>query len=219
MAERDSWLSELVEDFIDTQDHFADSDLPPEEREEAQRDRRFVDVVVKDIINSRQSLTENSLRGIERLVEAEPELIKHFLNDHFTREVVHAVPGYVERTMQLSRLEAQQTASKVTNAFLKEAVRTYLLGLPQACVALCRAALEQALKERMGFQLAKTYVEMPQLLDEAEGAGVLDPTLRRMAAHIAKEAGDVLHEKPTNLKTAYEVLVELRGVLMHVYQN
>lgn len=104
--ERDLWLSERVQSFIETEDHFSDSDLPPEERVEAQKNRKFVDVIVKDIIQSRESLTNNSLRKIDLLVEAEPELIQHFLNDYFTREVVDAVPGFVKRMMQLSRLES-----------------------------------------------------------------------------------------------------------------
>jgi hypothetical protein len=55
------------------------------------------------------------------------------------------------------------------------------------------------------------------LLDEAEGARVIDNTIRKMARKIADEADDVLHEKPTSLSKAYEVLIMLRGILQHVY--
>jgi hypothetical protein len=118
--------------------------------------------------------------------------------------------------MQLSRLVASRVPSKIANCYLQEGVRTYILGLPQASVALCRAALEQSLKGNLGYQGACTFVEMNNLLNEAEGAHVIDRTIRRMARKIADEADDVLHEKPTSLAKAYKVLV-IRGILQHLY--
>jgi hypothetical protein len=58
---------------------------------------------------------------------------------------------------------------------------------------------------------------MNDLLDEAEGAQIIDQTVRQMARDIADKADDVLHEKPTSLANASEVLIKLRGVLQHVY--
>ena len=214
---RDPWLSERVQDFIETEDHFADSDLPAEERVEAQKNRKFVDIVVKSVITSRESLGGDSFKVIERLVQAEPELIEHFLNDHFTREVVNAVPGYVERMMQLSRLEAQRKASKVTNVFLREAVRTYILGLPQASVALCRAALEQALKESLGRQLSGDFISFQDLLSEARRWHILDPTTENMARDVANAGDKVLHAEPTDLRQAEEALMKVRAQLQHNY--
>jgi hypothetical protein len=177
----------------------------------------MIEIIVDDLIASRETLTDNKLAVIEKLVETTPELIKNFLDERFTKDVVDGVPGYVKRTMQLSRLEGSRVPSKVTNGYLREAVRTYILGLPLASVALSRAALEQALKENIGYQSTRTFVEMNFLLDEAEGARVIDNTIRKMARKIADEADDVLHEKPTSLSKAYEVLIMLRGILQHVY--
>ena len=217
--ERDPTLSEQVQSYIHTLDWESDHDLPPEEHEEAQQNRRLVQVMVDDIIASRETVGENKLAAIEKLVDAAPELIEHFLDDRFTRDLMDAVPGYVERTMELSRLQASRVASQVTNAYLREAVRTYVLGLPQASVALSRAALEQALKENLGYQGQRIYVEMNDLLEEAETAGVIEKMLRRMARKVAQEADDVLHEKPTSITKASEVLLLLRGVLQHIYSE
>ena len=162
-------------------------------------------------------MTEGKFIGIEKLVTAAPELVEDFLDERFTKDVVDAVSGYVRRTMRLSRLESSRSPSQVTNGYLREAVRTYVLGLPQASVALSRAALEQALKENLGYQGTRTFVEMNRLLKEAEGAHVIDKANRRLARKIADEADDVLHERPTSLDKAYDVLVMLRGVLKHVY--
>ena len=229
---RESTLSDYVQDYIDTLAPENDDDLTPEELAESKQTRKMFGVIVRDLISSRETLTDGKLRGkvpgvpgvnaelsivSEKLLELAPEMIRYFLDEHFTRDLIGAVSGYVERTMQLSRLVASRVPSKITNCYLQEGIRTYILGLPQASVALCRAALEQSLKENLGYQGTRTFVEMNDLLNEAEGAHVINRTIRRMARKIADEADDVLHEKPTSLAKAYEVLVMLRRILQHLY--
>jgi hypothetical protein len=192
-------------------------DLSPEELAEYVELRRVIKLIVDDLITSRETITGSKLSGIEKLVQTFPELIERVLDERFTRDVIDAVSGYVQRTMELSRLEGSRVPSKLTNGYLQEAVRTYILGLPQASVALSRAALEQALKENIGYQGTGTFVRMNDLLDEAEAAHIIDQTVRQMAREIADKADDVLHEKPTSLVNASEVLIKLRGVLQHVY--
>jgi hypothetical protein len=119
--------------------------------------------------------------------------------------------------MQLSRLEGSRVPSKLTNAYLQEGVPTYILGPPQASVALNRAALEQALKENIGCQDTRTFVKMNDLLEKAERAHIIDQAVRKMARSIGNEADSVLHENPTSLANAYDVLIQLRGVLQHLY--
>lgn len=216
---RDLTLSQHLQSYIETLDWEGGHDLRPEERAEAQRARKIIETIVDDLISSRETLSDNKLACAEKLVEADPDLIKGCLNERFTRDLLDAVPGCVNRMMELSRLQVSRVASRMTNAFLQEAVRTYVFGLPQASVALSRAALEQALKENLGYQGQPTYVVMRDLLEEAEGAGVIDSALRRMARRVADEADAVLHEKPADIATAYEVLLLLRGILQHIYSE
>lgn len=191
--------------------------LSPEERAEEKRFAKVVKALVDDIIASREMLTENRFIKIEEVVKSHPELINNFLNERFTREVIDAVPGYVRRTMQLSRLEGARIPSKITNTYLREAVRTYVLGLPQASISLSRAALEQAIKENLGYQGSNTMVEMSQLLDEAETAQIIDKPLRKMVRDVANQGNNVLHQKPSTLDEAFEVLLKLRGILQDLY--
>jgi len=210
-------LSQHLQSYIDALDLEGKHDIPPEEREEAKKAEKVVELIVDDIMASRESMVENRLAVIEKFVIAEPELVKHFLDERFTRDVIDAVPGYVSRTMELSRLEGSRTPSKTTNSYLREAVRTYIFGFPQASIALSRAALEQSLKEELGHQGMRIFVDMNSLLDEAEGAGIIDGVIRKTARRVASEADDVLHERPADLPKAYQVLLMLRGVLQHVY--
>jgi len=213
---RELTLSQEVRVFIDGLDG-DDTGLTPEDFAESQKPRQLIAFIVDDLIKSREILTDSKLDMLERIVRDEQELVEGFLDDRFTRDVVDAVPGYVRRTLELSRLRCDRVPSNTTNGYLREAVRTYIMGLPQASVALSRAALEQALKEGIGYQSTNTFVRMNNLLDEAETAGVLDHANRDLARQVADAADDVLHEKPTVLPKALDVLIKLRGVLEFVY--
>lgn len=210
-------LSQEVQTYIEHLAWWDDKDLSPAERADAEKSREVVELIVSNIIQSREILSGNRLAVVESLVQKAPELIEAFLDEYYTRRVVDSVTGYVRRTMELSRLEAERTPSKTTNGYLREAVRTFVFGFPQACIALSRAALEQALKEELGHQNKKIFLDMNSLLDEAEGAGVIDSVIRKTARKIATEADNVLHEKPADLAKAYDVLVMLRGVLQHLF--
>ena len=216
---QDSTLSEEVQTFIDTLDSEGKQDTPLEDREEAKRAENVVDLLVDDIIASRESLIENRLAVIDKFDVAYPELVRHFLDERFTRDVINSVRGYVSRTMELSRLEGSRTPSEMTNSYLREAVRTYIFGFPQASIALSRAALEQSLKEELGHQGKRIFLDMNNLLDEAEGGGVIDGVIRKTARKLASEADAVLHERPADLAKAYDVLLMLRGILQHVYAD
>jgi hypothetical protein len=210
-------LSEEVQTYIDVLKSEGDRGKSPEQRREDWKLNKMVEIIIDDIIKSRETITDSRLKKLDILVETSPELIEDFLDDRFTVEAVEGVQSSVKRLMKLSRLEALRLPSTVTNGYLREAVRTYIFGFPQASIALSRAALEQSLKEGIGYQSTKTFVKMEDLLDEAESAGVIDATIRDLSRKIADEADDVLHEQPASASKAYDVLILLRGVLQHVY--
>jgi len=105
-----------------------------------------VEGIVSELINSRETLTEvveainpherltnSRLKdlvklAIEKLVETEPDLVKDWLDEYYTRELVDAVPGYVSRTLEFSRMEARRVPSKVRNTYVREATRAYIMG-------------------------------------------------------------------------------------------
>lgn len=211
-------MSEEVTVFIEGLDR-DDTGLTREEFVELQEWNNLADNIVDYLVKSRETLIDSKLEALERLVEIQPNLVRKFLDRRFTRELVDAVPDFVRRTLQLSRMSGARIPSKITNGYLREAVRTYIVGLPQASVALSRAALEQALKEGIGYQSTNTFVEMRDLLDEAESAGVIDHANRVFAREVADAADNVLHEKPATLKHALDVLTKMRGVLQFIYSQ
>lgn len=214
---RELALSDRVEIYMEAEASENNLHLSSAERLENERTSKTVADIVEDIITSRETLTDGKLAGIERLVEEAPELIKSLLNDHFTRDLIKNVPGYVDRTLQLSRVQALGKPSIITNGYLREAVRTYILGLPLASVALSRAALEQALKEKLARQLSGEFIKFQELLKEAKKWNILDSTMELCAREVANAGDEVMHEKPTTLPAALAVLDKLRGLLQHIY--
>lgn len=210
-------LSEKVRAFIETEDR--DFRLTKQEQAQQERAREVLDFIVDHLVAARENITDNKWEILDKCVDNARDMVEELLDDRFTRDVINEVPGYVTRILDLSQLKCTTLPSKATNGYLREAVRTYVLGLPQASVALSRAALEQALKEGMGYQSSKSFVRMNDLLEEAETAGVIDNAYRQLARDVATAADDVLHEKPTTLSNARDVLIKMRGILQFIYSQ
>ena len=192
------------------------SDLSVQEQQDIAEGRKIAETVATQVIRSREMLAEIRSRTIETFIHTNPDLIEDVLDEYFTVEVIHAVPGYVERILQLSQMEASTTPSDITNSYIREATRTYILGFPLASIALSRAALEQGLKERLGYPPVQNF---QQLLKDARRWNLLDDCMESTAREVANTADDVLHEKPVDISKAREILDKLRGVLQHVYST
>lgn len=216
---KDGNLSDEVQAFIASLDMDWKFGATPEERKQNEEAQKVIDFIVDDLVSSRESLTISKLATIDKLVKSAPELIESFLDDRFTRDAANAVPGYVRRIMQLSRVEGTSTPSRITNGYMQEAVRTYILGLPQASIALSRAALEQAIKEKLGLQLSREFRTFQDLLKEARKWNILDDIMEKCAREVANAGDDVLHDRPADLRKALEVLDKLRGLFRHIYSS
>jgi hypothetical protein len=59
---RTSTLSDYVQDYSDTLHH----DVPPEELAESKQTRKMFEVIVRDLISSRETLTDGKLREAPR---------------------------------------------------------------------------------------------------------------------------------------------------------
>jgi hypothetical protein len=212
-------LSHEVMAFIDTLEIEKKFDLPPDELDEAEKNEKLVATIVGEIVRSRQSVRDSKLAAVENLVQEIPDVIEDLLDEYFTREMVGMIAGCVRRTLKLSRLQAKRQPTVTTSTFLGEASRTYIMGFAQASIALSRAALEQALKESMGHQLSGAFISFQDLLAEAARWNVLDRKHTQIARQLAREADNVLHDRPASESKALEALTYLRELLQHIYSH
>ncbi|MGO9316623.1 MAG: DUF4145 domain-containing protein [Terracidiphilus sp.] len=166
---------------------------------------------------SREEFSDDIIPALEERSRKSPDLFAGDLDRLYVRDVVAAVPGYVSRTLQLAGLAAGLKPEEVVSKYLAEAVRTYIFGFPLASIALSRAVLEHAVKERMigppeGATLS-AWIE--QVADERD----LDDAITDMARSVTKTGNKVLHQKPVRLPEAFDVLVKVRKFLEALYSS
>jgi hypothetical protein len=206
-------LSSEVLDFVEDLDKSFMEQYPDEGPEMLERGR----FIAEHIKISREEFTDDIIPALEELSRKSPDLFAGDLDRLYVRDVVGAVPGYVSRTLQLSGLAAGLKPKEVVSKYLAEAVRTYIFGFPLASIALSRAVLEHAVKERMigppeGATLS-AWIE--QVADERD----LDDAITDMARSVTKTGNKVLHQKPVRLPEAFDVLVKVRKFLEALYSS
>jgi hypothetical protein len=166
---------------------------------------------------SRQVLTDNFISVVEDHAVEFPESVTADLDSLYVRELVAAVPEYVERTIALSHLSAGRKPPKRMNKYLGEAVRAYILGLPLASIAISRAALEQGINDCLTStpEDAAFSAKIDQIV-EALG---IDESIGRTAKQVVRKCNSVIHEGPVGLPVAFEILVKVRIVLEALYST
>lgn len=119
---------------------------------------------------------------------------------HYAMQLLEILPGMRRRSFELSTLPLLGHASEELIDLLHEATRAHLLGLHTACVALCRAALERALVERVPavevMKQRETWGRrghLENLINAAKAAGLLDQSLTDFAHGLRTRSNDVLH--------------------------
>jgi hypothetical protein len=119
---------------------------------------------------------------------------------HYAMQLLDMLPEMRRRSFELSTLPLLGHASEELVDLLHEATRAHLLGLHGACVALCRAALERALVERVpSAELMRQRQSwgrrghLENLINAAKAAGLLDQSLTDFAHGVRTRSNDVLH--------------------------
>ncbi len=123
------------------------------------------------------------------------------LDQIYCRIALQDVPGMVQRTLSLRSLTlARMNSSAEYVVYLREAAQCYVAGLPQAAIALSRAAVENRLKEICAKRFGKSAVEttdLKVLIDDVAARGQVLSKEGRESAHIVRRAANaVLHDEP-----------------------
>ena len=152
--------------------------------------------------------------------EWDDELIPTLVNQVYSRDLLRAVPGMVERTRKLSQLTLSEITDQQSFVYLREAANCYILGLPQAAIALARAAVEARLRTAVSKTLGKSTVGDAGLHkiinDFAVRLQLLPPKGKELANKVRTAGDDVLHKKPADSVSALEVLEAARAVILEL---
>jgi hypothetical protein len=136
-------------------------------------------------------------------------------------------PKILRRVEKLSALPASRKFPGEIQDYLKESTRCYLFGQFAACLFVCRAAIEMALKDylrRAGMtaqleELSANHADgVCGLIKLAESLGRWDlkPVLSS-AKTINHYASKGLHDEPPDQERCKDLYIQTRGVLKELY--
>jgi len=148
---------------------------------------------------------------------AMPDSVAECLDEYFTREMIRKIPKMVERTMRLSTLGVEKTPPEQLNTYFQEATKCFVLGLPQASIALCRAALAQGIRESARKAGLNPVGELSELIEVAARSKVLKGSSLQLANEVRLAGNRALHYGSSIDKNASEVLLKVRLVLLDLF--
>lgn len=193
-----------------------------EEVELSENDTRaeFVHLLVK-CKESIQSKTP-TLVTFESFFQENRDIAEAWLDGYYVYRQLGAIPGMIERTLQLSRLDATSIPSEQTTRYISEASKCYIQGFEIATVAMARAALEQAIKERFAqLNVPSSGLVLGKLIKVAQSRNiVLSPDGINFARDLVNRCNAVMHRQPPyNKDAAWEILAGIRALLAEIYSS
>ena len=179
--------------------------------------QKLVDKILRQLVEWRKTFAPKSKdEGIELF--SSPV----FLDEFYCRHLLKEVPAIVERTVSLSHL----TLSGISDSefvYLREAANCYIFGLPQAAVALARAAVEDCLRNKLAKNFGKDAVaqaDLKNLIDDLASRGKgLSREGRALAHKVRVAANEVLHHQATTPPDAMAVIKAARVVILELSRH
>jgi hypothetical protein len=218
---------ELTEEEFDRESNIVSFSLSDylaselEELDEATQDepRAWIELQ-KELLKSLEGFSpEQSARWLTLNVERRREILANMFDELYTRDFLAKTKKVVERTMRLTAMIPKATPDHGVNLYLREATRCFIFGFWDSSVALSRATLELALKDRLkSKRLKPTDDHLPVLLDAAHKAHLIDGAHYQKGDRVRLDGKRVLHHGlRADHRLAYQTLKGTREVLNYLY--
>ena len=168
-------------------------------------------------------------RGVEPEAEDLADKVKRLANEngrmntdfHYAYELVGILERIRGKTFVFDAPPIVGRAEPQTMDLLQEATRCYLFGLHRACVAVCRTALEDSLKQRIPWEIWNAVGihggDLQRCITAAARTGVLPPELTGTAHDIRRRANDVLHQADGDVEDPWQLLLDTRTIVDAVH--
>jgi len=147
----------------------------------------------------------------------------HAVEIEFAEEGIRRSVNALTRYRRLQPRTTRRPVPDAAKRHLHEVVETFLFGFDAACIALCRATLEQLLRDAL--LTAKVYTE-PQLRRERPTAGALLENARRQrvlvsslaaAENLVKRGDTVMHRAIYSERILEQQALDSIGNLVEVF--
>jgi tellurite resistance protein len=177
------------------------------------------EILVDAIIRGRQRIT--GLKETNELLgKIEGVNLIFWIDKHITLAQLRQAPEMAERVLRLANLDSIEIPSEQTNKYIEEATRCYVYGLIQASVAMSRAALEQALKERLDARNDEGRIGLADLITDAGKRNVLSPQGVGAARKLKNQCNEVMHKTPQdNSESGFEILSGIRSLIEEAFSS
>ncbi|MBW1793062.1 MAG: DUF4145 domain-containing protein [Deltaproteobacteria bacterium] len=140
-----------------------------------------------------------------------------FIGDVFENEVLEDRDNIIDRFKNLRKSFIKTKLSDKIKDILGEATRCYVYGFNQATVALCRAALDYLLKEKLGKKEDEEY-RLSDLIREARKERILSKdTMKKKAWNVNEIGNQVMHARPYKFDTL-KIINSTREVLESILE-
>lgn len=217
MERLSAYMLRMAEEF---EDDWID-DFDEENQDEIRETEREMKKLTVEFVRSRHRFADASVVGFDKMLRQTgprvSDLIQRRLDEYYTRELLAQIPKIVSRTLRVSQIVSERSASAPLAMYLAEATRSYIFGFWQSTVALARAAVEEGLKERVEERLRPRKTKLCELVTTAIRLKILDDANGTMASRVEVAGNLVLHGKPLGDREAWDTLVAARGILSHLY--
>jgi hypothetical protein len=113
----------------------------------------MIDDIRRQLLEWRKTFTPKARAG-----QLDPFNTVVLLDEVYCRDFLEMIPEVVERTRRLSDISLAGISSIESLVYLREAANCYILGLPQAAIALARASVESHFREKAARFLGAKFV-------------------------------------------------------------
>jgi hypothetical protein len=155
--------------------------------------------------------------------EAHPRKISDSLDSKYAHEVLNRLPKILDRATQLDVISIARMPNKSVRDYFEEAHNCYLYGFNNACLVLCRAILESALKERLtpAERSGKSVVGM---IHAAKANGLITADRAVWAEDVDRAGSTAIHnysqsQKHYSAHAISDVLTKTRAVVEQLYSG
>jgi HEPN domain-containing protein len=152
-----------------------------------------------------------------KLSPPDPKRRRLTCDEVYSKALLEKIPKMAERTVKLGALSTREPLTRGANLCLREATRSYVFGLWDATCALSRAALEEALEDRLKRLLGPVKNALEDLITTAERSKLLDRPHAERAGRIQRRGNMVLHERQAVEEDAWMAITDLRAILAYLY--
>jgi hypothetical protein len=193
-------------------------DQRKDETDDERSTRHFVEKMLRVYRSSVETFSQQWVERLHNILRDDPEWLGAEIDAILSKEAVDRIDDAVDTLLSFDPVLVTELPKADVSLYLKEATRCYLFGFNQGTVALCRAAIELALDERLSKAELLPPTNLQAKIKLAKDRKLIDEDAAILAHAVRKAGKTVLHKQAASAKNARDALDATRGALIRFYK-